>query len=514
MEKERLSKMNWSELLEKYLNECKDTYLSILNDVTTIDVDELKNFLNQRENIENALKLMHSVEENDDLVSRLWESLIAQSKVIEQIKNESQVNKEINKNHKYELNTHAFHQGSDWLFSYVDAVLSYDFKLVSTALSFTFFDDYFDYFFKVYICSIIGEKNTQLINSVLTDIYTYLSNIKLSPETMYLMAQCPTSLYVPMDHPELAFITKSVVGQYLDKYMGELCVALFNLLSIEVVRNAITMGMNLFIIMYFLMLGDVLYHSFFSSSTKEENLIDHDYMYLTITIEAEEEIASMDDILMLVCLLFGIFGWFFLANFWYVFMTNVDFSLLCFFFPVLFIIILLIPTLLLYSFGIHFVTYLRGVASVPVFILEQIFDYVAIKAFYIRILVQGVRLLLMTFVFVSLHDLILFIYMDQRTIAGNESIFDDLHNVWVSKGTTSYYFFWNILGTLFYWIYELFHTLFVLTAQFTAFFAMVFWLFFFLYTSFVLEKQEAYLYDKREQYNQTTKKNNPFKLND
>jgi uncharacterized membrane protein YqaE (UPF0057 family) len=126
-------------------------------------------------------------------------------------------------------------------------------------------------------------------------------------------------------------------------------------------------------------------------------------------------------------------------------------------------------------------------------------------------MVQGVRLLLMTFVFISLHDLVLFIYMDQRTIAGSESIFDDLFNVWVSKGTTSYYYFWNILGTLFYWIYELIHTLFVLTAQFTAFFAMVFWLFFFLYTSFVLEKQEAYLQDKRDQYNQFLKKNHPFK---
>jgi len=110
-------------------------------------------------------------------------------------------------------------------------------------------------------------------------------------------------------------------------------------------------------------------------------------------------------------------------------MTNLDFSLLSFFFPVLFIVILFIPTLLLYSFGIHFVTYLRGVASIPLFILEQIFDYVAIKAFYIRIMVQGVRLLLMTFVFVSLHDLILFIYVDQKTIAGTESIFDDLFNV-------------------------------------------------------------------------------------
>jgi hypothetical protein len=49
-----------------------------------------------------------------------------------------------------------------------------------------------------------------------------------------------------------------------------------------------------------------------------------------------------------------------------------------------------------------------------------------------------------------------------------------------------------------YWIYELAHTFFVVTAQFIAFFAMVFWLFFFLYTFFVFEKFEDYFSEKRK----------------
>jgi hypothetical protein len=48
------------------------------------------------------------------------------------------------------------------------------------------------------------------------------------------------------------------------------------------------------------------------------------------------------------------------------------------------------------------------------------------------------------------------------------------------------------------WVYELAHTFFVVTAQFIAFFAMVFWLFFFLYTFFVLEKFEDYFSEKRK----------------
>lgn len=49
-----------------------------------------------------------------------------------------------------------------------------------------------------------------------------------------------------------------------------------------------------------------------------------------------------------------------------------------------------------------------------------------------------------------------------------------------------------------YFIYELLHTFFVVTAQFFAFIGMVFWLFFFLYTFFVFEPQEAYLSSKRK----------------
>jgi len=52
-------------------------------------------------------------------------------------------------------------------------------------------------------------------------------------------------------------------------------------------------------------------------------------------------------------------------------------------------------------------------------------------------------------------------------------------------------------GHIIYFFYELFHTLFVLTAQFIAFFAMVFWLFLFLYTMFIAELQEKFFNAKR-----------------
>jgi len=66
------------------------------------------------------------------------------------------------------------------------------------------------------------------------------------------------------------------------------------------------------------------------------------------------------------------------------------------------------PTYLIYDFGIYFLTYLRGVGASSLIIMELMYDYIALAAFYIRLMVQGVRLVLMIFTYISLHDLILF----------------------------------------------------------------------------------------------------------
>ena len=55
-------------------------------------------------------------------------------------------------------------------------------------------------------------------------------------------------------------------------------------------------------------------------------------------------------------------------------------------------------------------------------------------------------------------------------------------------------------------MYELFHTFFVVTGQFVAYFAMIFWLFLFLFTFFTAEKHENYFNEKRKQRQKLLKK--------
>lgn len=88
--------------------------------------------------------------------------------------------------------------------------------------------------------------------------------------------------------------------------------------------------------------------------------------------------------------------------------------------PILYVLIVGIPLFLLYDFGSYFLTYLRGVGTSLVLILELIYDYIASFAFFIRILVQGVRLVLMFFVYYGLQELVTNIRQNERLLGVSE----------------------------------------------------------------------------------------------
>lgn len=404
-------------------------------------------------------------------------------------------------------NDDAIRNGVDWLYTTVDNVLFYDYKITYLSIATTYFDEHFNYFFKIYWFFANELNDFQLFYSVYLDKHfqSLLYQFPFLNEWAknVLIGQNMTMLQIY--HPEIFHINDSLLINFGIDFGGYIFGNLTHLLTNETIIIGFFFFLQIIIITFFLFLGILLYFSFFTSSTKEENLIDQDYMLANITIEAEEEIASMDDIVMLFTILFYVFGWYFFTNFWVMATKMPEFVLLIYLFPFLYYVIILIPTFLLFDFGIYFIAYLKGVASAPVFILEFVFDLVAVMAFYIRILVQAVRLLLMVFTYASLHDFILFYSFDQRLWTGNESILDEWNNMWTNNGSFSYFFFFTILSRLYYWLYELLHTFFVLTAQFTAFFAMVFWLFFFLYTFFVFEKQEAYFAEKRSFFQKNIK---------
>ena len=93
-------------------------------------------------------------------------------------------------------------------------------------------------------------------------------------------------------------------------------------------------------------------------------------------------------------------------------------------FPLIYFIIFLIPFSLLYDYGAYFLTYLNGVGKSSILVLELLFDYIAVSIFYLRLMVQNVRLVFMLFTYTELHELIIFYTVDKNLLFSNESYND------------------------------------------------------------------------------------------
>lgn len=96
---------------------------------------------------------------------------------------------------------------------------------------------------------------------------------------------------------------------------------------------------------------------------------------------------------------------------------------------------------MLYDFGIFALTFLRGAAPLSIIGLELLYDYIAIFSFYIRLCVQGVRLLLMLFTFASLHDYIVFYTVNPKVWVGRDTLWDEIKSINPTIESFTYFLF-------------------------------------------------------------------------
>jgi len=152
---------------------------------------------------------------------------------------------------------------------------------------------------------------------------------------------------------------------------------------------------------------------------------------------------------------------------------------------------------MVYDFGLVFIVYIKSGSPTVIMFAEFLFDYVAMIAYFVRVLIQGIRLVLMFATYAAMHDYVLYMDYSHNYLTGNESLWEELSNVDASLNSVTYFIFAVLPGHILNWMYEVFHCFFVVTAQILAYFGMVFWLFLFLFTSFASEKQEDYYCRKR-----------------
>ena len=93
-------------------------------------------------------------------------------------------------------------------------------------------------------------------------------------------------------------------------------------------------------------------------------------------------------------------------------------------FPFLYFLIVVIPMSLLFDYGIYFLTYLSGSGKSTSVTVELTFDYIAVSIFFLRLLVQNVRLIFMVFTFTELHEMLIhdkiivnFFFFDELVLA-------------------------------------------------------------------------------------------------
>ncbi len=400
----------------------------------------------------------------------------------------------------YDNGVHAMYSGIDWIYTHVETLYMYDYKVLHFWLLNNVYDESMDFFFLSVWYGSLQISSLQLFWAVLLDNYIASSILQfsLTDEWVRSFISSKDSALFVIYHPEVIFFKNQILNNYFFEVLTDVNISAIQYLDSQSLLSPIMLFPQLLFIAYMAFFFVSFYFSYYSTSSKEESTVDSDYLSASITVESEKELGSLDDILMPSIVIIYTFGWYFYLYCWNLFSCAPELALGFFFFPLLYYTILNTPTFLLYDFGILFTCYLKGVVPSPNLLFELLFDYVSVISYYVRILTQAVRLALMFSAYAGMHDFVLYMDYSHRYMTGSESIWEEIANVNASVSSVTYFFLGTLPGILLNWMYEVFHTFFVVTGQIVAYFGMIFWLFLFLFTFFVIEKQESYFEERRK----------------
>jgi len=407
--------------------------------------------------------------------------------------------KSLDKLNNLDLNLNFLNHKKNWLYAFAENFFAYSYDITYYIFENYIYSEAPHVKYKKYWTAAIRYDNFNFFTAMVMD-QIYALSIILLPFFNEFLRHFSSSLEFSNfleSHPEYYLIFKNYSLSYYYSYFSNIYMSLY---SLNVVESFITPSMIIFQFFFiiFLVMGFLMiYFNYYGSVSSEENLIDHDYLIFNITVEAEEEIGSLDDMLLASVILLYIFLWFFWIYSWSSISITPKLTMSIYLFPFIYYIIIFIPFSILYDYGIYFITYLNGVGKSSTLFVELLFDYIAVLIFYLRLIVQNVRLAFMLFTFIELHELVIFYNLDKNLFPLNESYVDSWDNSKTYFGSYNYYLLYTVPTLLLKWLYELFHTFFMVIFQFVAFFAMIFWLFLFLYTMFVSETQENYFTFKR-----------------
>lgn len=401
----------------------------------------------------------------------------------------------------YDYFNQLIFNGIDWIYLTTESIYNYNFKVWYISDCLTVFNNSCDLFFYQYWFLIISTSLYQLFYSVILDMYinNFIINNVFANDWFKVYLYTKESSIIWLYHPELLWHINQINSYFMTFYTSSEFFSIFNKNQSEVF--ILTHTLYIHIIFFIIYIGGfvTLLFSFYGNQNNEENIIDNDYLNNSLLVESEKEITSIDDYLVLLFTVAYVFGFYFYLYSFISILNQSNILIVYYSICIMFIFILGMPTLLLYDLGIYFLVYLKGSGKSSQSLQEVIYDYIACIVFYTRIFAQWIRLVLMFVTYISLSHYVIEFELTNNTLILNENNFQYINDLNYYNSSITYYILTVLPGKFFYWCYEILHTLFLVTSQFIAFFAIVFWLILFLYTFFIIEKHENFFFYKRKQ---------------
>ena len=213
--------------------------------------------------------------------------------------------------------------------------------------------------------------------------------------------------------------------------------------------------------------------------------------------DLEEEVGSIDDAVYYI-LFFGlILGWYFYFTVFASYVILKHITWITCIFTIILTSGIFIPGAVLIHMGIHFVQYVRGAGRSTNLVFETMLDLVSVSVIMIRFFVQNIRFLFILLAFFELYEWILArvdlmafeIFVTDMRWA---DFFKENYTGWQTQDLISY-----ILIQWVSYLYYMGHLTLLFIAQLGVYFVLSFWLFFFLYTTFVIQPHDKYFLYKR-----------------
>lgn len=200
-------------------------------------------------------------------------------------------------------------QKKSFLNFFIENLQFYSYRIIYSVLNDTTYKDDVDIYNRIYVNNAMVSNQFNLILAMLFDkiYFLFMLNVPLFNYFFKNTFNFSEFNILLLNNPEYFYIYETNLLEYYKLYFSSFYISIHLLYIDESFLTPIFSILQIFSLIFLVTLYMLLYFIYFNTFFKEDSIIDHDFLTANITIEAEEEIGSMDDILMASVILIFLF---------------------------------------------------------------------------------------------------------------------------------------------------------------------------------------------------------------